>query len=543
MIKVKRYTIIILILITANLLISSTYYVSPGGNDSNSGAMDKPFASIQKAHDAAQPGDTIYLREGTYTPTSQTVFRKSGSANSYFVLSSYPGEVPVIDGENVPEGNINHGSTATWMFNNAKFWKIIGPLIVTNGRGAGIYIDGAQFLEFNLVESSYNGKRAARAGHGFMIWTGSDIVFNNCDAHHNANHLWKSGEDQEINQYQHGDGWRIFSGANIRFVGCRSWRNLDDNYDFYGADMPIELIDCWAAYAARDDSLGSITGIPDNDMPRIDTSDLLWGNGIKLGYNQDYVEHSAVRCMSWNNNAAGFHMNGGQSILLNVASYGNKVFGFDYTDGNKHEMNNNWEFGNNYDNPDYPEVKPDLSVSSHNSWDSTLTITIAFDDFVCVSDSGMLENRQSDGSLPLTAFLRLAQNSDLIDSGVDVGLAYLGDAPDIGAFEFVDETTPVTLNGVNQIPDDYNLISYPNPFNPVAIISYNLPQAGNVDVVIYDITGRQVIQLDSGYRTAGSHTLSWNATDDYGRQVASGIYLLRIQAGKYLKTIKMTYIR
>ncbi len=541
---IKRCILTVLLLLTKSLLFAENYYVSPNGNNSNTGTMQNPFATIQKAHDVAQPGDTIYVREGTYSPSAQTKFSKDGTANSYIVLRSYPGEIPLIDGENIPDGNINHGSTTTWSFSGAKYWKIIGPITLTNGRGAGIYIGGSQFLEFDQVESCYNGKRASRAAHGFMIWTGSDILFKNCDAHHNANHLWKSTETPELNQYQHGDGWRIFAGTrNIKFLGCRSWRNLDDNYDFYGADNPIELVDCWAAYAGIDDSLGSITGIPNMAVPFVEGRGSLWGNGIKLGYNEDNVTHQVIRCLTWKNNAAGFHTNQGPSRIVNTASYGNRAFGFDYEDGNKHEILNCWEFDNNYNNPDNPGVTPDLSLCNHNSWDNTIDIVVSIGDFITVDDAGMLGQRLTDGSLPATSFLRLVSGSDLIDAGMDVELPFLGVAPDIGAFEFDNETTYLAEENRPVLPEKFNLTNYPNPFNPITVVQFNLPRAGNVEVVVYDITGRKVIQLDSGYRTAGTHTLSWNATDDNGLQVSSGVYLLSVQTGKHVETIKMTYMR
>jgi len=540
--KTKYYTLIIILIFINKLTIAENYFISPNGDDDNVGTIDMPFASIQKGHDMALPGDTIYIRGGKYFPTAQTVFSKEGKSDSYFVLMSYPGEVPIIDGKNIPEGNIERTSTPTWQFDGAKYWRIIGPITLTNGRGAGIWIDGKQFLEFVQIESCYNGKRTSRAGHGFMVWKGSDIEFINCDAHHNANHLWKSGEDQLANQYQHGDGWRIFSGTNIRLVGCRSWHNLDDDYDFYSADMPIELVDCWAAYAGRDDSLGSITGIPSKDMPRIDGSNLLWGNGIKLGYNKDAVKHRVVRCVSWGNNAAGFHMNLGPSSLLNSVSYKNKVFGFDFTDGNKHTIFNSWEFNNNYDNPNYPEEHPDNSLSSHNSWDGSINIFISDEDFVNLDNTGMFGSRLEDGKLPITSFLRLAAGSDLIDNGTDVGLAFVGNAPDIGAFEYGD-TAVVFTNYDVSIPLKFDLSNYPNPFNPSTNIWYNLPKAGYIDLTIFDIMGREVIRLEQGYRSAGSHQLSWNARNKHGRKISGGVYIMILNSKNYQITRKMLFIK
>lgn len=542
--KIFQKTLFIsLLVITNSLIFSSNYYVSPNGNDANSGTIDNPYATIQKAHNVIQAGDTILVRGGTYYPTSQTSFTRDGTSNSYIVLRSYPGEIPVIDGENVPDGNINHGSTSTWSFSSSYYWKIIGPIIVTNGRGAGIYVE-SKFMEFNLVESSYNGKRASRAAHGFMVWRGDDIDFINCDAHHNANHLWKTGEDQEDNQYQHGDGWRIFNGSNVRLEGCRAWNNLDDNFDYYGFSNPIDMVDCWAAYGGRDDSLGTITGTPNRDMPLADHRDppALWGNGVKLGYFQDNVQHRVVRCVSWGNNAAGYHMNLGPANIRNSVAFENKAFGFDYFDGDTHEIYNSWEYENNLENVDYEEVSPVLTSHSHNSWDGTIAIAISDSDFVSLDDADMLGPRQEDGSLPITSFLRLASGSDLIDAGMDVGLAYIGNAIDIGAFEF-EGPVPVAANNNTTLPENFNLVNYPNPFNPSTVIQYDLVQPENVNIVIYDILGRQVTQLENGYRQAGAHTLTWDATDRNGQRVASGTYLLRIHAGGNIKTIKMAYIR
>jgi flagellar hook assembly protein FlgD len=133
------------------------------------------------------------------------------------------------------------------------------------------------------------------------------------------------------------------------------------------------------------------------------------------------------------------------------------------------------------------------------------------------------------------------------NTGQGVSIKYNDSAPDIGAFEFLDPATVIdgrtgSVHDSN-IPDSYSLENFPNPFNPSTVVRYELPEATNVDLVVFDIAGRKVARLDSGYRRAGTHTISWNARDDKGRQIASDIYLLRIQAGTYLKTIKMIYLQ
>ncbi len=68
----------------------------------------------------------------------------------------------------------------------------------------------------------------------------------------------------------------------------------------------------------------------------------------------------------------------------------------------------------------------------------------------------------------------------------------------------------------------------PNPFNPSTRISFTLTSAGDVRLELFDARGRRVRLLDAGPRTAGEHVVSWNGTDDAGRRLAAGAYLVRL---------------
>ena len=67
--------------------------------------------------------------------------------------------------------------------------------------------------------------------------------------------------------------------------------------------------------------------------------------------------------------------------------------------------------------------------------------------------------------------------------------------------------------------------AYPNPFNPVTSFSYVLSEDGMVNVSVYDINGRQVAELVNGFQMAGSHPLTWNASD-----LSSGVYIVKMMA-------------
>lgn len=86
--------------------------------------------------------------------------------------------------------------------------------------------------------------------------------------------------------------------------------------------------------------------------------------------------------------------------------------------------------------------------------------------------------------------------------------------------------------------------NYPNPFNPHTIISYSLPQTSDISLTIYNILGRKIRTLiEESNQAAGIHTARWNGRDDTGKQVASGIYIYRMQAGGRNEIKKMTLIR
>ena len=94
------------------------------------------------------------------------------------------------------------------------------------------------------------------------------------------------------------------------------------------------------------------------------------------------------------------------------------------------------------------------------------------------------------------------------------------------------------------IPDEFALHqNYPNPFNPVTTLRYDLPENGLVNIIIYDMLGRQVKTLVNQTHDAGYRSVIWDATNDYGKSVSAGIYLYQIQAGEYMQTKKMVLLK
>jgi len=110
------------------------------------------------------------------------------------------------------------------------------------------------------------------------------------------------------------------------------------------------------------------------------------------------------------------------------------------------------------------------------------------------------------------------------------------------------ETNSVSQTLVGMIPQDFTLSNnYPNPFNSSTVIEYAIPEKSNVSVEIYDLRGYKVHSLVDSPHEAHYYRRLWNAKDDNGRLVASGLYFMRIVAvgetRTFTKTKKMVMIR
>ncbi|HIM26481.1 MAG TPA: T9SS type A sorting domain-containing protein [Candidatus Marinimicrobia bacterium] len=106
------------------------------------------------------------------------------------------------------------------------------------------------------------------------------------------------------------------------------------------------------------------------------------------------------------------------------------------------------------------------------------------------------------------------------------------------------ESVQVSSNQTLDYPVIFKLNNcYPNPFNPVTTLRYDLPEDALVNIIIYDMMGRVVKTLINDQQTAGYKSLQWNATNDADSPVSAGIYLYTIQAGEFRQTKKMVLLK
>jgi len=143
----------------------------------------------------------------------------------------------------------------------------------------------------------------------------------------------------------------------------------------------------------------------------------------------------------------------------------------------------------------------------------------------------------ADGSLSAIIPLfggEISLTADLDNDGIDAVLSIQNSELKI----YLDETVTDIEEDSPKLPSLYNLSNYPNPFNSFTTIEYGLPEAGNVNIAIYDLLGRKVETLVNEEMQAGRHQVVWEA-DRY----ASGLYFYRIDAGDYSDTKRMVYLK
>lgn len=402
----------------------ATYYVSSTGSDSNAGTLSAPFKTISKAASLASAGITIYVMGGTYSLSSAINLSSSGTSSQDINILAYNGEKPILNFSGEGTGNSTYGFYIT-----GNYWNLKG-LEVEDAAGKGIRVTGS----YNTLEniSSHNNNDS-----GFYIGLnkttandGSLAAYNqviNCDSYLNCDLGGSTGDGGNAD----GFSCKLNPGKGNYFKGCRSWENSDDGWDLYMANYPVTIDTCYTWH--------------NGDPTSFNYTGSNWagnGSGFKMGGNESTGAHVVKNCVAFdinygiNANHKAFDQNGANGSITGVTMYNclaiNSMWGFYFnttpTTGH-YTLKNCVAFGNSGGNT---KLSSD-TIQANNSWN--LSVTANSYDFVSLTTANAEATRNSDGSLPNNGFARLVTASDLIDKGVDVGIPYLGSAPDLGAYE------------------------------------------------------------------------------------------------------------
>ena len=435
----KKLLFLLLVPIT-QISFANIYYVAFDGNDDNAGNKNNPFATIQKAQTMVQPGDTVYLRGGTYNLTEAQIAKKergyacvtyldkSGAAGKYISYINYPGEIPVFNYAAIkPEGLRVAAFYVTGSYIHLKGFEVtaVQVTITTHTQSECFENHGSNNIYEQL--SMHDGMAI-----GFYLLEGSNNLILNCDAYCNWDYFSENGRGGNTDGF--GCHPRAGSKNNI-FRGCRAWFNSDDGFDLINASEATTFDHCWAFYNGFNKDF-----VSEGDGNGFKSG----GYGLKKLGNEipDPVPRNTIQfCVAVRNKANGFYSNHhtGGSNWYNNAAYRN---GCNYNMLNRlkdtiqdvpgfgHIMYNNLGYKGGKETQQIDITKCTLS---NNYFDMNLQAEAT--DFISLDENLLTAPRKADGSLPDNGFMHLQTGSGFIDKGKDIGFAFKGKAPDLGAFE------------------------------------------------------------------------------------------------------------
>ncbi len=159
-------------------------------------------------------------------------------------------------------------------------------------------------------------------------------------------------------------------------------------------------------------------------------------------------------------------------------------------------------------------------------------------------------NRDAHGGAAINGYIRLENDTALVNAYYKDSLVnrakvdtFVLRADAIILFE-ANIVTGVGYEVLPNIPNDYTLSqNYPNPFNPSTKIQFGLPASENVQLKIYDVLGREVRTLVNEQYNAGMYSVQWDGKNNYGKQVATGMYIYHLRAGQFSQTKKMLLMK
>jgi hypothetical protein len=380
------------------------YYVAPNGKSTNDGSSFASAMDFGTARSRVVGGDTILLAAGTY-PIAYQASQKNTVTFSQRGTSSKPIRVLAESGRarfdfSFPEQEWVQDSYG--FFVTGDYWYFKG-IDITRAGYQGAYVTGSHntFENCGFFDNRNTGLEINEGG--------AYTTVINCDAYRNY-------DPKKFGGMADGFAPKQTQGPGNRLIGCRAWENSDDGYDTFDSPETVIFENCTAFRNGVD--VWNYGGFDGN------------GNGFKLGGNAKQANNKVTGCAAFSNRVKGFDQNNnaGGITIYNSTAYANATnfaLGGALNSGQQHDLKNNVSFG-----------APDTianATQQNNSWNSGFTASEA--DFSSLDVTLASAPRGGDGSLPVNALFRLKTSSALIDKGVNVGLPFLGAAPDLGAYE------------------------------------------------------------------------------------------------------------
>jgi len=356
-------------------------YVATNGNDSNPGTLAQPLATIQRAVNLAQPGFTIFIRGGTYAPSTNIQILSNGTSGQPITMRNYNAERVIIDGENMPFTPGAVGSSIPRPQRGAihiegDFWRLVGLEIIHGPYGV-FGLDSSNNVYDRLVtRDNYE------SGFHLFLTSSNNLILN----------LDSFGNHDPRSNGESADGLAIKEGSGTGNVvrDARLWNNSDDGLDYWMFASPI----------LTENSLAWGNGFNRWNLPDF-TGD---GNGFKLGGNGVSADHTLRNCMTWDNAVGGVidNNNPGRHRIERCTAWDNPGTGFN-ANRSTSTLTANLAVANGTN-----VSLGSTSTGSGNSWDIGGTWS-----FVSTNPNIATGPRNADGSIPSSTFLQPSNGANV----------------------------------------------------------------------------------------------------------------------------------
>lgn len=377
--QMKYFKILLGLLPTA---LADSIYVSPTGSSSGSGSITSPLNSIQSAVDLAKPGDTIYLRGGTYSPTSNIQITKSGTSSKPYILRAYEGEKVIIDGEALPgtpaplDASLPNEDRGILHIQNANYWQFYDLELIHGPYGVYARDASNNHYERLITRDNYE--------TGFQLQGASSnnkVLY--LDSYGNRDPR-KNGESAD------GFACKEGSGEGNLLKGARLWNNVDDGLDLWEFKSAVTI----------EDTISWGNGYNRWGFSPFDGD----GNGFKLGggdaADKGPANHVITNCIAFGNVKDGFTDNSqpGDFTLRRNTAWNNAKVGFKFNTAVA-TLNGNVAAVNG----ESATALSSNQISSGNSWDGSASWSNS--SFKSVDVSLVQGARQADGRIKASDFL------------------------------------------------------------------------------------------------------------------------------------------
>ena len=462
------------------------YYVSPIGHDSNDGSMLEPFETIQRAIDACVDGDTVRLNPGEYYEHLQFLSKE-------IVIESraYEANNPNLIDETILSA-VSGNRCLTLVGNDATDVTIRG-LTLTGGQadlGGGVFISSSSPTISDLkIENN-----SAASGGGLYIEYANPMIQNVALLNNGANK---------------GGGVYLLE-SDAHFIGM----NVINNVSYWGGGFYL-----------------------DQSHPTIDST--------LIAFNQGFIEGGGLYLDQSNPSITYTILN--QNIGIDAG-------GALYCQASSPNMNHN-TFFHNESGFGKTAVISNSALTLENSivWDSEVSqfyftaqgglnhLAISYSNIyggessIIPNGNGMVTWENS--NISSSPFFCNPNEEDFHLAALSPSLTSADNGSFMGAMGYGCETALNIGNNLFPLTSSIQRI-FPNPFNPVTTIQFELDQNQNISMTIYNLNGQIVQEWEPAQYKQGNHSVKWNATS-----FPSGMYVIRIEGDTFSDSRKMVLIK